>query len=229
MRPLLILALLVVFLSACGDDRPSAATKTISKPPATKAVPPTPTEEELLDDIRSEYELIAREMQAAALTADSIDYSCEEQFMDGRIMSFSSEGETRVIISSYAQGDHFGVTEYWYFRDEEPFFLLREYGGWSFGGPGETDEEGNEYPSSIDDVTEQRYYIAGGKVIRQLEKSYQVKSWLDENPAETAQNTEVATTGSIPVTYEWLQNSLREGRVACASIPDREDVIGVIE
>lgn len=219
MRYLILLFLLVIFF-ACGNDNASAKMPDVLTPePPVEEPARELSEDEQIDLIRDEYEATVREMQADVLEKDSIAYDCDEA--SGQFL-FYTDPETknvRIVINSYALGDHYGLTEYWYFNDEEePFFLFRESGSWQFGGQMTEDEAGNLIPGTIDKIREERFYFADGMLIRNLVKAYEIKSWEENPDATTIPNETVAHNGEKPASFTWVSAVLESGKVDCEAI-----------
>lgn len=215
----LVMVLAAVFLLGCGQDAvvQEEAPQTVA--PKAMKQPQPPTEEELVEFIREDYEIIVQDLEAELLTQDSIAYECEE--INGQILMYTDPEEgVRLVINSYADGGHSGATEYWYFRDEAPIFMLRESGYWTFGGPQPEESDDSEVPVShtIDYVTEDRYYIADAKLIRQLQKKYELHSWEEMPGAENSPNEKVGHNGEIPSTYAWMATVIKEKAVDCDQV-----------
>ena len=225
MRSFLLLSLLLL-ITACGNDTPSATNGiSASEPPvaASLSEPATentlPAEQEQIDLIRSEYELIAREFQAEVYAKDSIVYDCYDEPVDGQFDYYVDQtGALRLATNSYTLGDHMGVLEHWYFRDGTPFFMLREEGSWRFGGELEVDEEGNEYPGTVDNIAEHRFYFADGALIRHLVKEYEIKSWEEAPDPASLPNETVAHNGEMPETWPWVKDMVENRTLDCGKV-----------
>lgn len=217
---MVVILLLGVLLTACGQDGVvREQTPAVPIPVKVKTPPKPPTEEELVDFIREDYEIIVQDLEAELLTLDSIAYECDE--VEGQVLMYTDQEEgLRLAINSYSDGGHSGATEYWYFRDDAPIFMLRESGYWTFGGPPPEESDDSEFPTthSIDYVTEDRYYFADGKLIRQLEKKYELHSWEKTPGAENTPNEKVTHNGEIPVTYAWMAVVVKEKVVDCDKV-----------
>lgn len=224
MRSFLLISLLAL-LTACGSDKESATAPEPSTAPAfapeRKATPapeaaPVPLSlEEQIAVIKSEYALISQEMEGEVYTADTIRYSCEEGMTDGEVLLYSDSEALRLVVNSLSLGDHAGMIEYWYFKEGEPFFVLEEIGSWQFGGPYREDEDGNQIMGSIDRIEQTRYYIAEGKVVRELNKAFEIKSWEDSPTADQVPNKEVPTAGDLPEGYESIKAAINTGKMDC--------------
>ncbi|MFT5465118.1 MAG: hypothetical protein ACI8UO_000204 [Verrucomicrobiales bacterium] len=92
-------------------------------------------------------------------------------------------GLIEAIKIDMALSDHGGVSEQFFFWDEELFFVLRQDSHWKF----DPKKEGR----TIDLVAEERFYFAqGGGVYRALSKKYEANSEEDLDAArDAAKNT----------------------------------------
>jgi hypothetical protein len=206
---------LLLCLFACGADAPESA------PAAKPAVAIEPvvarelTEEEHIDIIRQDFADIGEKLAAGEFAVDSIDYNCEDMMQEGRFMIYSEGDDVRMATHDFSAGGHSGEVQYWYFRQGELFFHMRETGYWQFGGELTLQEDGSETPGTIDHLTEERHYIVDGKVVRKLFKEYQLKSWEVGVDPTTVPNTAVDTDGSLPDGYEWLTEVMKGRKVIC--------------
>lgn len=224
MRYLLLIVLGGFFL-ACGTDTQEAseggaslALRDNTVAETTTAAPAAPTPEEQIAAIRDEYDLIAREMAADVYTMDSLIYACEDRMVSGEVLRFRDAEEIRVVINSYAMGDHSGKTEYWYFQEGEPFFVLVETGAWSFGGPLEVDDNGIESPGTIDKIEQRRYYIVAGKVTRELHKAVEVKSWEEGPTIDEVPNVAVTPSDQLPAGADFIMEAMLKKEVDCSKL-----------
>lgn len=216
MRPFFLLSLLVL-LTACGSDA-VADTAPHASPAPAPAPPPAPavvSPEEQLAEIKAEYALISQEMEGEVYAADTVRYVCEAGVMEGEMLLYSDSEALRLVINSFSMGDHGGKIEYWYFKDSIPFFVLEETGTWQFGGPYREDEHGDQIVGSIDKIEQQRYYIAEGKVIKQLSKAFEIRSWEESPTADEVPNREVPTDGDLPEGYAVVKAAILTGAVNC--------------
>lgn len=149
---------------------------------------------------------------------DSIAYTCDDQMISGEVLLFADTEETKVVINSFSVGDHSGSTEYWYFSDGAPFFVLEESGVWSFGGPMQADENGRELPGTIDTIEQRRYYIVDGKVVRELRKEVTLKSWEEGPSIDDIPNQTVQPPGGLPAGADLIRAAMEKGEVDCTQL-----------
>jgi len=116
-----------------------------------------------LAEIRALYAKIDQEMP---VKTEKIDFELKDDPMAGSITRRSFAGGLSAIKLSYSAGDHGGSDQNYYFNEKGLFFILVQDSSWRFG-PGSTDEK----PSTIDTLTEFRYYVRNGKVIQILKRS----------------------------------------------------------
>lgn len=178
------------------------------------------TDEQLIGFIRNEYTAVAGEVTREVLLVDSLEYQCADPAGQFWVYSDPETEESRLIVNSYSLGDHYGVTEYWYLSEGEPFFLLREAGSWRFGGAMTTDDAGNEVPGTIDEITEERFYVHEGRILRHLRKEYTIESWREIPDPNEVPNVTVEPPGELPRTLEWVGLSEEDWTVDCDKIDE---------
>jgi hypothetical protein len=113
-------------------------------------------------------ELYAKIDQGKPVKTTEIKFEVEGDPMEGTITRFTYEGGLSAIKLSYVAGDHGGADEHFYFTGDKLFFIFVKDQSWSFG-PDST----NEKPTSIDRLTETRYYLQEGRSLRALSRTTQ--------------------------------------------------------
>lgn len=233
MRFLLCVSLgcLLIACSPATNDRANTGTDPDQSPteegPATAeteavAGEQAPTEVgaiTVLEGIRQEYARLQRLLEEGKLNSDSIQYSCEDAMIEGTVKRYTEAGNVVIVVNGYAEGDHGGVTDHYYFRDGEPFFLFREKGYWVFGGPLQSLEDGTEVPGTIDKLTEERYYIHDGKTIEALTKYYEIRSGETVEPASIP-NQQMSHNGDLPTNYPFIRSVLDKRKADCRLLRD---------
>jgi hypothetical protein len=231
----LTIFLLSFLILGCGPtastDQPTANPNT-----AVDAEPPAQNEEAPDDDmtshepkiseveepgatdpmtaIRKEYARIEAALAAGTLRKDSISYYCENTMADGRIDLYSDASGVVLTVNGYSQGDHYGTTEHYYYRDGQPVFLFREIGTWQFGGEMRIMDDGMEVPGTIDNITEDRLYFHKGSTIKALTKEYEIKNGEDVDPS-TIPNKTMAHNGEMPGSLGFIQSAVVTKKVDC--------------
>lgn len=160
----------------------------------TSAAPQTLTDEgdvptneaAIVEQIRADYGATMEKLNKGDLKKITKDFSCEEDPAEGTLTRYY-EGEQVVILEHSIGHEHGWISQKIYFKNGQPYFVFAEVGSWYFGGPEKTDDSGE---NTIDDISETRYYIHEGNVIRKLNKKYLIKSWeakpkIDKIPNKT--------------------------------------------
>ncbi|WP_157974246.1 hypothetical protein [Lewinella sp. IMCC34183] len=188
----LTVSLTVLCLCACGGPEPSddrqpvvpeaeAAEEALPPVPETDPTladtrPPVTNTQDPIDWIRERYSDFQRIERDGQLDCDTVTYECPGEARFGSfVFCYSDVGLTR-ITHEMTLGDHFGVTESYFYDGEELYFAHLTQGAWSFGGPPRIDEAGNEVPGTIDEVHEERRYYDQGALIQRLFKDYTITS-----------------------------------------------------
>ncbi len=98
------------------------------------------------------------------LAQEDIKFQCPDDPMQG-VLTRRTRRDTGEIVRldlGYLAGDHGSSDEIYYYRGGEVFFVLEAASWWGFSGG----KEGQ----TIDTMRERRFYFAGGRCIRVLEK-----------------------------------------------------------
>jgi len=230
MRFCLLILLTAVCCTACESDPPSAAadsgvmakTDALEKPslapaaPPEKALTPLEKEEAALASIREYYADVRAKLVAGTLRKDSLVYNCDGGFADGQLNFYRDANKVVMALHASSMGDHGSQTEEYYLRDGELIFFYRETGTWRFGGPMTELDDGTEVPGTIDEVTEERFYLSADTLLKALTKSYVLESWSEPEtePRDLPNRVEKDPrkwTGAV----EMVRKAIREGEVNC--------------
>lgn len=173
----------------------------------------------VLESIRQEYARIQDLLTSGKLKQDSIAYTCSGGEVNGQLNFYRDASGVVLAVNGYSQGDHAWVTEKYYLRRGAPFFLFRELGYWSFGGPMQTLDDGTEAPGTIDKITEERYYFNDGATIKALTKAYEIRNDEAADPAKIPNET-LSHNGEIPDGYQLVRAAIKNNKVDCSQLND---------
>ena len=118
------------------------------------------------EDIGAIRALYAKIDKGTPTKTETIKFEIENDPMAGTITRRSFEGGLSTIKLSYSAGDHDGADQSYYFDEKGLFFIFVQDSSWRFA-PHSTDEK----PSTINTLTETRYYVRKGSFIRILKRS----------------------------------------------------------
>lgn len=163
-----------------------------------------------VEGIRKEYTLIRSKLAGKKLDSLSFSYECEER--SGNVVYYSENGILQAV-RHFTADSHFSSSENYFIHEGQPFFIFKDDTVWSFNGG--TPEK----PETKDDVTQQRIYLSGKRVIQCLEKKFSIKSNSSLNPdPEKIPNIENRNCNAQEVikTFELLmKNKNSKGRIRC--------------
>lgn len=140
---------------------------------------------DLIATIRNDYATTMKLLEDGALREETKEFECDSDPGGGILIRYYNN-EILVMIIHELYSEHSWETKSIYLKDAQPFFVFQEEGYWMFGGP--LDEE---TPNTVDNITETRYYLSEGEIIRQLTKSYENKSWEESPESSEIPNEEV--------------------------------------
>ena len=170
----------ITALAICACGGPEVPDERQNKVPdpvlATESRPVITNTDDPKEWIRKRYERTLQMEQAGQLNCDTITYACEGDARYGSFVFCYSDGVLMRATHEMTEGDHFGVTERYFYDGEELYFAYLTQGSWHFGGPMQTDEAGHEVPGTIDEVHEERRYFDRGDLIDRLYKDYTITS-----------------------------------------------------
>lgn len=226
-----MIVLLSSFVYACtptptgeADTNGIADTTTVDTPKEASTDPmigeeDLPDADPVLESIRQEYARIQGLLTSGQLKQDSIAYTCSGGEVNGQLNFYRDASGVVLAVNGYSQGDHAWVTEKYYLRRGTPFFLFRELGYWSFGGPMQTMDDGTEVPGTIDEITEERYYFDNGATIKALTKAYEIRNDEEVEPDKIPNET-MSHNGEIPDGYQLVRAAMKNNKVDCSQLND---------
>lgn len=103
---------------------------------------------------------------AKPLSTKVLKFDLEGDPMEGTLTKYTYEGGLTALKLSYVAGDHGGSDEHFYYHEGAPFFLFIKDQHWTFAPDGTA-----EKPSTIDVLTESRYYLSGDRCVRALRRT----------------------------------------------------------
>ncbi|MTB51280.1 hypothetical protein [Lewinella sp. W8] len=222
--------LLALWMLGCGNETAAVEDPTGTAPVEEmvddEIIPaPIPAEvegeddldvEAAIEEIRGAYQQIEQWKAGGMLKKDSISFRCDEGVEGGSVVLYRRGTQTVLVEYSLYQGDHGGGVEYWYLRDGRPVFVFGESSYWHFGGPQSELEDGSLVSGTRDVVTEERFYVREGKVIRALTKEYEILSWADEpTDPDNVPNQLLETDGELPAAWDFVSEVIQTGKADC--------------
>lgn len=215
MRYIPLTALFFTLFTACGPSG-SPETETVRTEEALPAADPEEmTEEEAIAYAKGVATEITAKAEAGVFKTDSIEYACEDAMLGGTLTLYSDAGGIVLAENSFSMSDHEGQTDRWYFKDGKLVLLHEYHGTWRFGGKMTTDEDGNEYPGTIDDITENYFYFDQGHLFKHLVKEYQIVSGEEEINPDDVPAESMAQNGETPVSYNFIAAVMATRAVDC--------------
>lgn len=148
--------------------QPQSAPKTL-----TDDVDKADEKVDVIEQIRANYAATIQKLDNGELQKITKEFECDNDPVTGALSRYMNGNEV-VFLEYSIGGEHGWRSQKIYFKDGEPYFVFAEDGTWYFGGPEGTDNTGE---NTVDDITETRYYLENGKVIRKLSKKYLIESW----------------------------------------------------
>jgi hypothetical protein len=118
------------------------------------------------EDIGAIRALYAKIDKGQPTKTETIEFEVPDSPVSGTITRRSYEGGLSAIKLSYSEGDHGSTDQSYYFDEKGLFFIFVRDSSWRFA-PDTTDEK----PSTIDTLTETRYYVRKGSLIQILKRS----------------------------------------------------------
>lgn len=221
-----VLCLLAVFSIVACKQASNSGSQTIEKQETERktAHQPQTTPEVLTDDadvigietdvieqIRANYAVTMERLSKESLKKVTKEFDCEDEGVSGTLTRYYNGDKIELIDYSIGH-EHSWKSQKIYFKDDEPYFIFVEEGTWYFGGEDGTDDSGE---NTVDDISETRYYLEDGNVIRKLNKKYLIKSWeakpkINEIPNETVTDD----LGKSYPDMQWLPTLLK-GEIGC--------------
>lgn len=131
-------------------------------------------------DIKMKFKVINDAISNGKLNKDSISYECPDYPEGGTLLFYKDNGEIRKIVRNYYAGDHGGETIQYYAWNDELFFQFSDESYWMFDAGNRSEDEMS--PNTVDHFTEMRYYFEKGEIIKCLEKKFEYRTALKNNP-----------------------------------------------
>ncbi|WP_124979824.1 hypothetical protein [Nonlabens xiamenensis] len=162
-----------------------------------------------IQQIKSDYQAIRQKIDNNALTKNKESFTCTKKDGNGYLTTYR-DGE-QIVLLEYQEGiGHTYTTKRIYLKDQQAFFVFETTETWSSSGQ---KEDGTIITNS--EITEQRYYLEDGKILKKLIKSYNKDSAdsdfsSDQIPNEVVEN---AADTTYPEMKEIEQ--LLEGNIPC--------------
>lgn len=135
-----------------------------------------------ITEIKNEYDLITTQLDKDVLVSKTYTYECPNFPEEGSITFYSDSSGVRMIENEAVQGSHGGETAQYYLKNNQLFFVYQVQSYWSFAAGSEPDN-----PSTVDHVSEYRFYMHKNELIKCLVKNYSAKDNedLDEKGKST--------------------------------------------
>lgn len=166
---------------------------------------------DIVEQIRADYAATMAKITKESLKKLTKEFSCEEDGAEGTLTRYYNGDEIEML--EYALGyEHGWESQIIYFKNGQPYLIFEEEGSWRFGGPEVKSEAGE---NTVDDISETRYYIESGKVIRKLNKKYQIKSWEAKPKVNEIPNKIVTEGVGKPYHQADAIPKLSKGEVDC--------------
>jgi hypothetical protein len=166
---------------------------------------------DIIEQIRANYGATMEKLDNGIFKKLSKDFDCEADPGGGTLTRYYNGEEIEMLEYSIGY-EHGWSSQKVYFENEVPYFIFVEEGYWSFGGGEGIDDSGE---NTIDDITEMRYYLENGKVIRKLSKKYLIKSWEAKPKINEIPNTTVTEGVGKPYPEADAISKLLKGEVGC--------------
>jgi hypothetical protein len=123
-----------------------------------------------ITQIKNEYELVMDQFEKGKFLSKVYFYECPNFPEKGTITFYSDSTGVRMIENEAVQGSHGGETATYYLKNGQLFFVYQVQSYWSFA-------EGSDHdnPSTVDHVSEYRFYLHKNELIKCLVKNYSAK------------------------------------------------------
>tara|TARA_R110002096_G_scaffold301473_1_gene496377 strand:- start:1207 stop:1821 length:615 start_codon:yes stop_codon:yes gene_type:complete len=118
--------------------------------------------EDAVTDIRGKY----NQIEGANMQSNRIAWESDQEPASGTLVKYFSNGSVAKIHFSFAEGDHGGSDEYYYYWNGQLFFSFVTQSYWKFSGQ----TLANGESGTTDIAVEHRLYFSNGSLIRHLKK-----------------------------------------------------------
>ncbi len=200
-----------------NSDTTSTETPIPEKPQPTPPVDEDPvdlstgekdvnTTDENITHIRQQYQEIRTLLNTEKLRAVELEGFCDRADSNGTFTRYYAGESVMMMKKEYGLGD-FAITETIYLEDEKPFFIFNRDIAYTY----------NTASEPVVDITETRYYLKNGKIIRKLEKSYSYLNKGEDNRPDADQIPNQSMTDVVDTNYPELTavTKMVNGEVKC--------------
>ena len=154
-----------------------------------------------VSDIQKEYAAVMLKHAKKSMDSAVYKYDCGGE-RSGTIVSFTEQGELKMIEHRYSEYSHFSATDQFFVKDSSLYFVFLDQVSWSF------DSDAAQAGATKDNITEQRFYFVDQQPVKCLEKKFTVRSSAKDNPrSESVASKEVSCQSSEEVIKQY-QNIL---------------------
>ena len=136
-----------------------------------------------ITQIKNEYDLIMDQLEKGKFVSKVYYYECPNFPEEGTITFYSDSVGIRMIENEAVQGSHGGETATYYLKNGQLFFVYQVQSYWSFAQGSD-----QENPSTVDHVSEYRFYLYENELIKCLVKNYSAKDNEDLDEKGKATN-----------------------------------------
>lgn len=151
--------------------------------------------EDVIGNIKQKYATTTGQLANGDYISVVKSYDCPEYPEEGTITFFSDSTGVRIIEHQVIQGSHGSENTKYYLNNGGLFFVYQVHSYWTFAESSDPD-----VPTTEDHVSEYRYYVHEGEVIKCLEKNYVVKENEDfDEMSKATSNVEFDCSGSIDI------------------------------
>lgn len=156
--------------------------------------------EDAINDIREKY----RTIEEAKLTRETMKWQPKDDIVSGELTHYYSDGNLVKAHFSYGDGGHGEGDEYYYYWNDECFFVFADHGYWKFTGRAKPDGQGE----TVDILFQDRLYFQEERLIRHLHKEG------ESTDPELRGEIMAATENSVRNDPEYAANILLRAKLA---------------
>ncbi|MAB77087.1 MAG: hypothetical protein CMO47_11610 [Verrucomicrobiales bacterium] len=118
--------------------------------------------EDAIKDIREKY----KKIEGAKLPSETMRWQPQDDIVSGNLTHYYSDGDLVKAHFRFGDGGHGEGDEYYYYWNDECFFVFADHGYWTFTGRAKPDGQGE----TVDFIFQDRLYFQKGQLIRHLHK-----------------------------------------------------------